>query len=251
MVVIGLRYLIHFSYDGSDFYGYQKQPGMRTIEGEFEKALYSINNHKITKIFSSGRTDSLVHALSQTAHFDLEINITLYKLKCALNSLLPSDIHVFLVETVDNEFHSRYMATEKTYKYIINCGEYNPLYRKYQYQYNRKLNIEKMKLAIKDFIGTHNFKNFVSEECVKKNYMRCITKASINMKDDIIEINFTGNGFMKYQVRNMVGVLIKIGELKLKESAVSDLLLNRKSNHVFTAPAQGLYLVCVNYDNNK
>ena len=244
-----MRYLIHFSYDGTSFFGYQKQPGLRTVESELEKALYSINNHTLTKVVSSGRTDSGVHALSQTAHFDLSINITLFKLKCALNSLLPDDIHVFSTEIVDNNFHARYMTSEKKYKYVINCGEYDPLSRNYKYQYNKKLDYLKMKDAIKYFIGEHDFKNFVSEECKKSNYIRKITNAEICEKENDVIIYFSGNGFMKYQVRNMVGTLIKIGESKLSSSIIEEIFSNdSKRKFVYTAPPQGLYLESVEYN---
>ena len=152
-----MRYLIKFSYDGTNFYGYQKQPGKRTVEGQLEKALFDINNHKDTRIFSSGRTDRGVHALGQTAHFDLDVSITEYKLKCALNSLIPEDIHVIEVKEVEDDFHARFMVEKKTYKYYLNMGEYNPLQRSSIYQYNKELNVEKMSKAIKDFVGTHNF----------------------------------------------------------------------------------------------
>ena len=243
-----MRYLIHFSYDGTSFSGYQKQPSLRTVEGELEKALYNINNHTNTRIFSSGRTDAGVHALSQTAHFDIDVSITEYKLKCALNSLLPNDIHVISAEKVDNDFHSRYMVTEKTYKYSINCGEYNPIERNYSYQYNKKLDIDKMKEALICFQGEHDFKNYVSEECIKEDYVRIITNTDLLEDNDHIIITFTGNGFMKYQVRNMVGTLIKIGASKLPVSIVEDIFKDDlKKKHVFTAPPEGLYLVDVKY----
>ena len=156
-----MRYLIKFSYDGTNFSGYQKQPGKRCVESELEKALFSINNHKETKVTGAGRTDRGVHAFCQCAHFDIDVDITLYKLKCALNSLLPDDIHVFSTEVVDKSFHARYMAKSKVYKYIMNCGEYNPLERNYVYQYGKKLDIEKMNDGIKYLIGKHDFKSFV------------------------------------------------------------------------------------------
>ena len=243
-----MRYLIKFSYDGSNFFGYQKQPGKRTIEGEFERALFDINNHTETRIFSSGRTDAGVHALCQTAHFDLNINITLYKLKCALNSLLPEDIHVISTEIVDDDFHARYLVKNKTYRYIINCGEFEPTKRNFEYQYNKQLNYYKMEKAIKFFIGEHNFKSFVSEESIKNNYIRNIEKANIEYKNDKLTIEFSGSGFMKYQVRNMVGTLIKIGREKLQINIIED-LLNSEDNRkvVTTAPACGLYLANVEY----
>ena len=160
-----MRYKIKFSYDGTNFYGYQKQPGLRTVEEELEKALYSINNHQETKVIGSGRTDKGVHALSQVAHFDLSVTITLYKLKCALNSLLPEDIHVFSTELVDNNFHARFSAKKKKYRYVLNLGEYNPLERNIIFQYGKKINLDiaLMKEEIKSFLGKHNFYNFVSK----------------------------------------------------------------------------------------
>ncbi|MDD6879590.1 MAG: tRNA pseudouridine(38-40) synthase TruA [bacterium] len=243
-----MRYLIKFSYDGSKFYGYQKQPKLRTVEGEFENALYSINNKQKTRIYSSGRTDSGVHAIGQCAHFDLNINITEYKIKCALNSLLPNDIHVFFAKKVKADFNSRFNAKEKEYYYLINVGEYNPISRNYIYQYNKKLNIKIMRSAIKYFKGKHDFRAFVSEESKKNNYIRYIKKAKIKTYKDIIKISFVGNGFMKYQIRNMVGTLIRIGNDKLKKDSIKKILSGELDNRtVFTAPSEGLYLKRVKY----
>ncbi len=229
-----MRYLIHFSYDGTNFSGYQKQPGHRCVESELERALYSINNYTDTKIVGAGRTDRGVHANHQCAHFDLSISITLYKLKCALNSLLPLDIHVFDVEEVDSEFHARFNAKRKTYKYIINCGEYNPIERNYVYQYGKTLDVEKMKKEIKSFIGVHDFKPFVSEEAVKNDYTREIYDAYIEEDGDKVIFYFIGNGFMKYQVRNMVGVLFKIGKGKLDNGIVNQIFDDYSLSKVIT-----------------
>ena len=243
-----MRYLIRFSYDGTNYFGYERQPNKRTVEEEIERAVKSINNNVDTKVTASGRTDRGVHALCQTASFELEVNITLYKLKCALNSLLPEDIHVFSTEIVDKDFHPRYMVKSKTYKYIINMGEYNPLERNYVLQLGRKLNINKMREAINKLVGVHDFEAFVSNEAVKESYVREIFKASIEEKDDLLIIRFTGNGFMKYQVRNMVGTLIKIGSNKF-DADIIDKILNDKSykKYVYTAKAYGLYLESIEY----
>lgn len=243
-----MRYLIKFSYDGTNFYGYQKQPNKRTVESELEKALYDINNHTETRVFSSGRTDRKVHAKGQTAHFDLEVSITEYKLKCALNSLLPEDIHVIEAKEVDNDFHARFHVVNKTYKYYLNMGEYNPIERNSIHQYNKPLDIDKMSEAINSFIGTYDFKVFTSDEAIKEDYVRTIYNASIEKKDDILIFTFTGNGFMKYQVRNMVGTLIKIGKGKLEVNTISLLLNGELTNkYVYTARPEGLYLIEVNY----
>ena len=244
-----MRYLIRFSYDGTNFNGFQKQPNCRCVESELEKALYEINDHKKTKIVGSGRTDRGVHALDQCAHFDIDIDITLYKLKCALNSLLPEDIHVFSVEEVSDDFHARFNSKRKTYKYIINCGEYNPIERNYVYQYGKKLDVDKMKKEIKSFIGVHNFKPFVSEEAKKENYEREIYDAHIEEDNDKVMFYFTGNGFMKYQVRNMVGVLFKIGKGKLELGIVNKIFKDHKlAKCITTIKREGLYLEKIDYN---
>lgn len=244
-----MRYLIHFSYDGTNFNGFQKQPNCRCVESELEKVLYEINDHKKTKLVGSGRTDRGVHANHQCAHFDINVDITLYKLKCALNSLLPPDIHVFDVESVSDEFHARFNAKKKTYKYIINCGEYNPMERNYVYQYGKELDVDKMKKEIKSFIGKHDFKPFVSDESVKENYEREIYDAYIKQENDKVIFYFIGNGFMKYQVRNMVGVLFKIGKNKLDLGIVDKIFKDHSlAKCITTIKREGLYLENIEYN---
>ena len=243
-----MRYLIKFSYDGTNFCGYQKQPQKRCVESELEKALYDINNHTKTKVIGAGRTDRGVHANCQCACFDLSVDITLYKLKCALNSLLPEDIHVFETKEVSDDFHARYMAKKKTYKYIINCGEYNPIERNYVYQYGKKLDVDKMKKEIKSFLGKHDFKPFVSEEAVKEDYVREIFDAHIEEDNDKLIFYFTGTGFMKYQVRNMVGTLFKVGKGKL-DTGIVEKIFNDPSytKYVMAMRREGLYLDNIEY----
>jgi pseudouridylate synthase I len=243
-----MRKKITFAYDGTMFNGYQKQPNLRTVEEELEKALFNINNHQCTDVVASGRTDRGVHALAQCAHFDIDIDITLYKLKCALNSLLPKDISVISTEDVDNNFHARYMVNKKIYRYILNMGEYDPIKRNYEFQYNRRLDVEKIKEAIKVFKGKHDFKSFVSEEAKKESYVRNIFKAIVKEHDNKLIFEFTGSGFGKYQIRSMVGTLVRIGEGKLDIEYIKNLLNQSVSkNKVYTIGAEGLYLVKVIY----
>ena len=210
--------------------------------------MYDINNHTKTKVIGAGRTDRGVHANCQCACFDIDVDITLYKLKCALNSLLPEDIHVFSTEIVDKDFHARFMAKKKTYKYIINCGEYNPIERNYVYQYGKELDVEKMKKEIKSFLGVHDFKPFVSEEAVKEDYTREIYDAHIEQNGDKIIIYFTGTGFMKYQVRNMVGVLFKVGKGKLDLGIVNKIFDDpSNAKYITTMRREGLYLDNIEY----
>lgn len=248
-----MRYLIKFSYDGTNYSGYQIQPGLDTIQKELENAIRTINNNTPSNVVSTGRTDKKVHALCQYAHVDISVNITPHKLKRALNSNLPADIHIIKTWQVSDQFHARYNVLEKEYHYILNTGEYNPLERNYVYQYNYDLNIDKMNEAIKYFIGKHDFRAFVTENEDKRNCIRTISEAYIEKDISNPEkyiFKFIGDGFLRYQVRNMVGLLFKVGQNKIEPAMVKEILesCSRKKNGA-TAPAEGLYLVNVSYSN--
>jgi len=243
-----MRFLIKFSYDGTNYNGFQKQPHKETIEEKLEEALTKINDNKKTKVCATGRTDKGVHALMQYAHADLDVNINENKLKRAMNSNLPEDINVIETKIVDDNFHARYNVKQKEYQYLINVGEYNPLDRNYIFQYNHELNIEAMKQTIDAFIGTHDFRAFVTQNREKENCVRTITNATLEQQGDIIVINFRGDGFLRYQVRNMVGILIRVGENKLTRRQVEDILDSKdRTKSGKTAPPQGLYLTRVIY----
>ena len=243
-----MRYLITFSYDGTLFNGYQRQSGLRTIQEEMEKALKVINNGVDTILNSSGRTDKGVHAKCQKAHVDMNVKITPYHFMRAMNSNLPSDIHVLSTEMVDEDFHARYMVKEKEYQYKLNMGEYNPIERNYVYQYCKKLDVIKMQDAINYFLGTHNFKSFTPNKDKRENYIRTITYVDIVEKDNILTFTFRGNGFIKYQIRNMVGYLIRVGEGK-KDGCDIPKILEGKDRRLasITAHPEGLYLTNVIY----
>lgn len=243
------RYLISFAYDATNYHGYQKQPHLITVQQVMEDALTGINNNHKVVLHATSRTDRGVHALNQKAHCDIDVDITCYKLKRALNSNLPSDIHVNDVIEVENSFHARYLATNKEYRYTLNMGEYNPLERNYVYQYNKPLDVDKMKIAIKYFEGEHDFTSFVCTEDLKEDNVRTIFKAEIEQDGDKLYITFIGTGFLKYQVRNMVGTLIEVGHGKRNPQDVKFILEakdRRKAGK--TAKPEGLCLVEVNYE---
>lgn len=242
-----MRVKITYAYDGTSFYGSQKQAKERTVDSVFEDVLFGINNKKETKFVASGRTDKAVHALAQTAHFDLSIDITMPKLKRALNSYLDEDIHVISCEKVDDGFHARFNAKEKTYVYKLNMGDYDVCKRNYVYQYNKELDVEKMKEAAKCFLGEHDFKNFVSAQDKRDNYKRKITNLSISQDTKILSFYISANGFMKYQVRKMIAVLIKVGQSKMDLYAVKSLLEKENLNNAHIANPEGLYLLEVKY----
>lgn len=246
-----MKYFMTFSYDGTNFSGYQKQPQKRTIQQEIENVLKQINDGKDVSIYSSGRTDAKVHALNQKAHFELSIKISPDKLKKGMNSLLPEDIYIKNIAVVNDDFHARFNAIGKEYIYKINLGEYNPLERNYVYQYCNKLDIISIERGLKYLEGTHNFKSFVKTDEKIEDYTRTISQAYLtrdNKDLNKIIITFVGTGFLRYMVRNMVGLLIEIGEGKRKPEDIIDILKeeNRQSAGK-TAPPSGLYLRNVFY----
>lgn len=246
-----MRYLITVSYDGTLFNGYQKQPKQRTVQGEIEKALKEISGGKKIDIYASGRTDAGVHAMAQKIHFDLDSKMDVEKLGKGLNSLLPNDIFVRKVTQESDDFHARFSAIGKEYLYMLNVGEYNPLERNYVYQHNKKLDVVEMERAMKYFEGTHNFKSFTKSDDDIVDYVRKISTTSIvrDSRDlNKITISFVGTGFLRYMVRNMVGLLIEIGEGKRNPEEVIK-ILDKEDRTISgkTANPEGLYLKNVFY----
>lgn len=247
-----MRFFITFSYDGSKYNGYQKQPRLKTVQGELEKALKTINNDEKVDVQASGRTDAKVHALNQKATFNLNVKITEEKLLAALNSLLPKDIYVKKVEIVDENFHARFNVRAKEYIYKINMGEYDPIEKDYVYQYNKKLDVVEIERALKYLEGEHDFKSFTKANEEKEDYVRTIVQATLirDMKNvNRITISFLGTGFLRYMVRNMVGTLIEIGEGKLKSEDIISILESKDRRKAgITANPEGLYLKDVFYN---
>jgi len=243
-----MRYKITFSYDGSKFNGYQKQKGIsNTIQGKIEEALKSINNGTSTKFTSSGRTDKGVSAYKQVGSCDIGVDITPYKLKRAMNSLLPDTIHIIDALEVDDDFHPRYMLKEKTYVYKINTGEYNPIEKDYVCQLCKKLDINLLKEEIKDFIGEHDFTAFCSTQDRKENCVRTIFDAYIKEDGNYVYFTFKGNGFLKYMVRIMCGYLISVSLGKTKPNNIKTYFKTKEKVTTKTAVATGLYLEDVKY----
>lgn len=243
------RYKCIVSYDGTHFVGFQKQLSARTIQGEIENALTQINKKPI-RIYASGRTDSGVHALHQVFHFDSPLEIASENWQRAMNSLLPSDVYIKSVEPVSSDFHARYNVVFKEYRYYLSMGEYDPLKYNYIFQYNRPLDLEKMQEAIQLFVGTHDFRRFSSGN-ERLTTVRTIMEAAITRQGDLLEFRFRGNGFLRYQVRMMVGTLIEIGELRRSKESIQDLLALKPGKAGTTASPNGLYLYHVEYPSEK
>lgn len=243
-----MRYKMIFSYDGTSFYGYQRQPSKKTVEGEIEKILTSINNNKKVSISSSGRTDKGVHAKHQVAHFDLDVDAKTYGLVKALNRKLNNEILVKEISEVHPAFHARYDVFDKTYSYYINTLEYDIFNRNYVYQYCKELDIEMMKRASLYLIGKHNFSLLSKLDEDKKNYVRTIKDINVTKSLGVIKISICADGFLRKMVRNIVGLLIEVGSSEVSCEDVLNYLDNEMGIHnKKVAPSCGLYLENVRY----
>ncbi len=206
-----MRYLINLKYNGSMFYGYQIQKNKETVEGEIERVLSKILNEKINTIASS-RTDRGVHALNQYCHFDYDKNINVKKLTHSMNSMINDGIYIKSIKKVNDDFHARYNVLKKEYIYKINMGEYNPIEKDYVLQYCKSINKDLLDKFISIMSGKHNFKSFTSDKD-NNNYERDII-VDYKISNKVLYLRFYSSGFLRYMIRNIVGLLLEINDGK-------------------------------------
>ena len=239
-----MRYLIKFSYDGTKFHGFQRQNDVKNVQGTLEKVLSDVFESDIV-IKGSGRTDAGVHAEAQCAHFDVDKIITKEDINI-INRILNEDIVIKNYKLVKNDFHARHDVKYKKYVYKLNIGDFDKLKEGYYYQRKFKLDFSLMKRAMKLFVGTHDFRNFVSGPRI--DYTTTIYKAKLKKKGSIVLFEFVGIGFYRYMVRHLVGALVDVGRGKAKVSDVERMLDNPLvEKNLSVVPADGLYLVDVKY----
>ena len=230
--------------------GWQKQPDKLNIQGTIEKAIEEITGEKID-LTASGRTDRGVHALGQVANFKTNSKIPIDKIPIAINTKLKKSIRILSAEEVDEKFHSRLTCKKKTYRFIINNSEYRTaIYRNLETHIPMKLNIEKMQEAVKYFEGEHDFKAFKASGTSSKSSIRTIYKADVlQMPNDRIYLELTGNGFLYNMVRIIAGTLVDVGTGKIEPKEIKNIIKSEKrENAGKTLPPQGLYLVKVEYE---
>lgn len=235
-----MKYLINLSYNGSKYYGYQIQKNKDTVEGEIEKVLSKIFNTNINTIGAS-RTDKGVHALNQYCTFEVTKDLNSKKLLHSLNSLLSENVYVKSIRKVNDNFNVRYDVKRKEYIYKINMGEYNPIEVEYTLQYCKNIDRKLLDEFINKISGTHNFKSFTSDKD-KTNYERTIL-VDYKISNKILYLRFESTGFLRYMIRNIVGLLIDINEGKKSITDIDKIFMykNRTSLRV-CASGCGLYL---------
>lgn len=237
-------------YYGKSYNGWQKQPNKLNIQGTIEKAIERITGEEVDLI-ASGRTDAGVHAIGQVANFKTNSNLPIEKFAIAINANLKKDIVIKSAEEVNERFHSRLNCKKKTYRYVINNSKYGTaIYHNLETHVPMKLNIEKMKQAIKYFEGEHDFKAFKASGTSSKSSVRTIYKAEvIEKKDNRIWIELTGNGFLYNMIRIIAGTLIDVGLEKTEPEEITKIIESKKrENAGKTMPPHGLFLVEVNYE---
>jgi tRNA pseudouridine38-40 synthase len=245
------RIRIELSYDGTDYHGWQVQPGLPTIQGALEAVLAEIEGGSVS-VAGSGRTDAGVHALAQVAAFSIENPIPVENLRKAMNRLLPYDIRVTHVEEAPPAFNPRYDAKRKTYEYRIFRAEICPPFeRRYVYHHPYPLDLETMIELAPTLAGEHDFTAFAAtdeRDELGASKVRTIFCSKLALESDRLLYRVTGSGFLKHMVRNILGVLLEIGKGNIDRAG---LLARLEPGCAIpagpTAPARGLFLVSVEY----
>lgn len=242
-------YCLVVQYDGTDYAGFQIQPGQRTIQGELERALEKLGPNFI-RIAGAGRTDAGVHSQGQTVSFkDDRLTVPVERLPYAFNALLPEDIRVVESRLEAPDFHARFSALEKTYRYQIYEGAFpNVFYRRYAYWTKEALDWNAMLNCTKLFIGRLDFASFAASGSSAKTTIRTMSQITIDTQGPLKMIRFTADGFLYNMVRNLTGTLLDVGLGRLSLEQVQMIMASgdRTLASATIAP-QGLYLESVKY----
>ena len=243
-----MRYKAIVRYDGTAYNGWQIQPNGLTVQQVVQDALKSLTLQEIS-VTAAGRTDAGVHSYGQVFHFDCDKQFK--DIARAINSQLPDDVRIVSCQEVSDEFHSRFDAKWKHYRYVINTNGYDPIRRNYEYQLNEKLDVELMRQAAEEFVGEHDFTSFNATKLSEmENQVRTIYRIDVNERNGRVILDFYGNGFLRHMVRMLTGVLIEAGKGKITAEEINRLLDSRDKNAVhYNAPACGLYLMKIGYDD--
>ncbi len=243
-----MRIALMVEYDGSQYHGWQAQNGLHTIQQVVEDALSRVADHEVA-VVCAGRTDTGVHATNQIIHFDSQVERAIRGWIHGANTYLPKDVCVKWGKEMPDEFHARYSATTRRYRYVIYNDSIRPaLMRSYVTWQYRPLDHSLMHEASQYLIGEQDFTSFRSTECQSKSPMRNIHSIDVIRNGDLIHIDIVANAFLHHMVRNIAGVLINVGAGRKPASWVNEVLLAKdRKLGAETAPPYGLYLIGVNY----
>jgi tRNA pseudouridine38-40 synthase len=250
-----MNFRLLIQYDGTDFHGWQVQDNERTIQGELERVIGTLEDAQVS-VVGSGRTDAGVHAEGQVANVFLDRGFTPGKLRMAINGNLWRDIRVMQVEEAADDFHARFSARRKTYVYrVVNAPVMSPFWRRFAHHEARPLDIVRMTEAARKLLGEHDFTAFASAKSDGDSRVRTVLDCTIDSvwdaraRSSILEFRITANGFLRYMVRSIMGTLIEVGQgVKDSDTIHTALVTQDRSLAGKTAPANGLSLFKVEYD---
>lgn len=245
------RLALGLQYDGTAYRGFQAQAGLATVQGELEAALSAIANEPIT-VYCAGRTDAGVHALGQVVHFDTQADRSLHGWLMGTNSKLPHDISVQWIQEVPEDFHARYKARSRRYRYVIANTPVRPaLMNRFATWIYRPLDEKRMHEAAQFLLGTHDFSAFRAVECQAKNPIKTMEFANIARVEDYLILDIKADAFLHHMVRNIVGTLLPIGFGEEPVDFMKKVLESRDRTQAgVTAKPCGLALIEINYPDN-
>jgi tRNA pseudouridine38-40 synthase len=237
------------SYDGTEFCGWAAQTGQRTVQSTLREAVRRISGEEI-EIVGASRTDSGAHAKGQVCHFDSEVNIEPEKWARVINKLLEPDIAVLTSKWVSGEFHSRFSAQDRFYRYRISTGVRDPIRSRFVHEYGRELDIPKMQTAARALQGDHDFKAFTEElDPGVENTRRILYSLEVRRIRDEVWVDVVGTAFLRGMMRRMAGALLETGRGYRPVEEVGRLLGEERNNLQWPVvlPAKGLCLMRVRY----
>ncbi|QOI11350.1 tRNA pseudouridine(38-40) synthase TruA [Blochmannia endosymbiont of Colobopsis nipponica] len=245
------RLALCVEYDGSSYFGWQRQPYLPTVQANLENALSSIASEQIV-VFCAGRTDARVHAIGQVVHFETKSYRLCSSWVTGVNSYLPSDISVHWVVIVDKDFHARFSAISRRYCYIIyNDRMRSAILYKRVTHYKKFLDVNKMAQAGKYLLGKNDFTSFQASGCQSYSSFRHLHHLFVHRYEQYVIIDIKANAFLYHMVRNIVGSLIEVGCNNKPVDWIAELLVKRdRSLAASIAPPDGLYLISVEYPSN-
>lgn len=235
-------------YDGTDYFGFQRIPGRKTIQGEIEWALTRITEEPVI-IAGAGRTDAGVHALGQVVSFQSRGKIPIERIAIALNSVLPNDIVIRSAEEMPEEFHARFSAVERAYQYtILNRSEPAALIGRFSWHVPYELSLKTMRKAAKNLVGVHDYLSFSAADSGVRGHTREIKELSVRRSGEFVKIDIVANAFLRSMARIIVGTLVEVGQGR-REAANVNYILEARDRRLAgrTAPAKGLVLMGVKY----
>ena len=243
-----MRIALGIEYNGSAYCGWQYQDHSPSVQARVEAALAHVADHDV-RVICAGRTDTGVHAYSQVVHFDTTAERSDYSWAFGANTKLPGDVSILWAKQVDENFHARFSATSRLYRYVILNRQIRPGLLKDQVSWeHRPLDLAPMQTAARYLVGEHDFSSYRAVACQASSPIRTLKHLSVNQDGELFTLDLEANGFLHHMVRNIAGVLLTIGAGEAKPIWAKEVLEKRdRTQGGITAPPNGLYFVGVRY----